>query len=598
MRESLSRFASFLAVFLGFSLAAACLHAGIQIARQDYVRLVFLRSAASTAKSDLDAGAFIACLLAVAIFPVIEWLLPAFRRLLGRAPRWLARSLPSTILAALALRVGWSVSRAEIFHSFSRSLGAPGAAGLAVAMAVLAVLAAIRIEKRPFPLRWTSAGIGLMGSVMIAPHALLGLAPAGKSIARPNVLLVSLDTVRADRVRCYGYARPTTPGIDALAAGATLFEAAIAPAPWTLPSHASMLTGLYPHSHGAAGWRSILPPRHVTLAETLLEAGYETAAFTGGAYLSSRFGLMQGFDVVEPLDGASTSAVVARALGWLHDRRRKGPFFLFVHTYEPHTPYLDRSFASPSDAGRVGETFTLERLEALRSGRLDPTPAERRYISDLYDGDLRATDAALIRLWDWLRESGEMDRTVVIVTSDHGEELFERDVRRSAGHGHSLYEEIVRVPLVVRFPPVFSSGRRVRTPVSLVDIAPTVAGLLGTKWPAPADGCDLTQLEAGSPAMTREGVLSEAFIAGRDRRSLRTGRYKFITPTGAPAAEAELYDLDADPGERRSLSGDVPEIAGRLAARIRAYPLIASKNADVEVDTVLRRQLRSLGYIR
>ncbi|HZE88688.1 MAG TPA: sulfatase, partial [Verrucomicrobiae bacterium] len=520
----------------------------MKISQHEYLRLGFYRSAADAALSEIAAAWAAALLLAIAAYAVALWIAPAAAALFSRLPSPLRRYAPAAAVLLAAARLAWSVERTDYYRRFERVTAPPALAAAAIAVAAAFLLAARAVSRRPWPARRTLLAIAAMALVAFGLRGAIAASFPRALAGRPNVILVSLDTVRADHVGCYGYARPTTPILDALARESTLFELAVAPAPWTLPSHASMFTSLYPHEHGAAGPSSTLAAERVTIAETLREAGYSTAAFTGGGYLSSKFGLSQGFDVFENLYDSPTSAIVSRALAWFDGRPADQPYFLFVHTYEPHTPYTSATFASLPDAGRVGPSFAEEDLRELRSGQFRPTPAEQRYIEDLYDGDIHAADAALGPLWDRLRAAGELDRSLVIVTSDHGEELFERSARTSAGHGHSLYEELLRVPLVIRYAKGFPAGMRVATPVSLIDLVPTLAAVTGVPWPEPraalsagTERCDLAMLVAGGHCGNRHGVLSEAMRWGKASRSFRTARYMYIRPVGAGASPAELY---------------------------------------------------------
>lgn len=531
-------------------------------------------------------------------FPVAAYAAPAIRSAWTGLPRSLKITL-GLVLAGLAiLRGAWGLTRTEYYATLSRVLGNPGTVAFLGLLLGASVAASLWFRRSALSRRIAAGTLAALLLSWLSGHAALRFAPAaGAGGDRPNVLLVSLDALRADRVSCYGHSRPTTPGLDELARGGVIFETAITTAPWTLPSHASMLTGLYPHHHEAIRPRSLLARRNLTLSELLREAGYATAAFTGGGHLSDRYGFAQGFHLYEILRHASASDTVARALRWLEEERHR-PFFLFLHTYEPHMPYRDPHFANPEDAGSVGPSFERGDLLRLRRGEWNPTPAERRYISDLYDGDARSTDAGLQDLWAWLERRGEMDRTLIIVTSDHGEELFERGHRHSARHGHTLHEELIRVPLILRYPPLFPGGLRVADPVSLVDFAPTVAAAVGYPWPARSDGLDLSEAISGSALGSRPGILTEALGSGAQRRSLRTARYKIITPLEGAGGTLELYDLSTDPGERQNLASDLPDVASRLARVLETFPPLPGITAEAELDQELADQLRALGYVQ
>ncbi len=567
-------------------------------AEQRYPQLGLHRSTLAVFCQSLDIALAAGATAAVLSFVAATYAAPAIRAAWTGLPR-APRITLVLLLAGLAiLRGGWGLIRTEYYTTLSRSLGSLGTVAILSLLLIASAAVSLRLRESALSRRIAAGSLAALLLLWLSGHAALRVAPAaGTEGDRPNVLLVSLDALRADRVSCYGHSRPTTPGLDELARKGVIFETAITTAPWTLPSHASMLTGLYPHHHEAIRPRSLLARRNLTLAELLREAGYATAAFTGGGHLSDRYGFAQGFDVYEILRHESTSETVARGLRWLEEERHR-PFFLFLHTYEPHMPFRDPRFADPEDAGRVGPSFERDDLLELRRGEWNPTPAERRYISDLYDGDARSTDAGLQDLWAWLERRGEIDRTLIIVTSDHGEELFERGHRHSARHGHTLYEELIRVPLILRYPPVFPEGSRVAAPVSLVDLAPTVAAAVGCDWPAQSDGLDLSEAIGGRALGSRPGVLTEALGSGAQRRSLRTARYKIVMPLEESGGTVELYDLAADPGERRNIVSTLPEVASRLARVLERFPPLPGITAEAELDQDLADQLRALGYVQ
>jgi arylsulfatase A-like enzyme/Flp pilus assembly protein TadD len=397
----------------------------------------------------------------------------------------------------------------------------------------------------------------------------------GPAARNPNLLLVTLDTVRADRLGCYGYAAAETPRLDRLAGEGIRFARAASPAPLTLPAHASLLSGLLPPHHGLRNnGAGSYPEGTATLATLLTDAGYRTGAFIGAFVLDRRFGLARGFEVYDdeierdPGAGVVLEAerpgrqVVDRALAWLGQEDPR-PFFLWVHLYDAHAPY-------------------------------EPPPAQRtRHPDRPYDGEIAAVDEAVGRLLAELDRRGLGGRTVVAVAADHGEGLGEHGEQT---HGLLLYETTLRVPLLLRAPGV--PARVVETPVSLVDLAPTLAGLLGRAFPAPAagtlDGRDLsTALRAGeepAPADLYAETRYPALFGWSPLAALRRRDLKYIA---APAPE--LYDLRRDPGETRNLAGSTGQARG-----------FADRLADIEAGTAVprpptpdaetRARLSSLGY--
>lgn len=434
-----------------------------------------------------------------------------------------------------------------------------------------------------------------------------------------DILLISLDTTRADRMSLYGHSRKTTPHLDRLAESAAVFEHAIAPAPWTLPSHASVFSGCHPDRHGAVGPASRIPARLPWLPSIARDRGFETHAVTGGGYVNPEFGFARGFEEYVVADPAYPSLEWATAAGnaasielarrALDARRdllerfaapRRRPLFSFVHTYASH------NYGAPPSAtqGLGADAATAKRLV-----RLDPTkrswdltaPADeatRRELEDarlVYDGAVVTADAFVGELIAGLEASGRLERTIVVVFSDHGEELGERE---GFGHGQSVFEEQVRVPLLIRVPGL--AARRVTEPVSLVDLAPTLCELLG--WERiEGDGRSLAPLLRGGRVEPRP-VLSRGNRRDTVFRGMRGRREKLIETTipGVGSRRA-LFDLAADPGETRDLAdtraADRDKLATLLATVVADLRAKGSGTEDVAISADLEAQLRQLGYL-
>ena len=428
----------------------------------------------------------------------------------------------------------------------------------------------------------------LAGVALLAAYRLLG--PA----RRPNVVLVSIDTLRADRLPVYGYRKTDTPAIDALAREGVVFESCYTHVPLTLPAHTSLFTGLLPPVHGVrnnAGFR--LQEGTRTLALELREAGYSTGAAVSAFVLHSKTGISRGFDWYDDdLHAASPgeseleiqrdgSETVDRALVWLSretgDRKRKGPFFLFVHLFEPHTPY------TPPQRFLVG-------------GRAP------------YDGEVMYADELVGKLFAGLRRMGLYDESLIVLLSDHGEALGEHG---EEDHGVFLYRGVMRVPLVVRLPRALGGGRRVPEPVQLVDVSPTILERTGLSPREGGAGRSLMPglLGAGLPADRRvyaESLYGRLHFGWKELYSLTTARHSFIL-----APRQELYDVVEDPGQLRNLlePGSGPEAAAgapsaavtrehaSLHRALRSYVGNARVNAPDPVDEEETEKLRALGYL-
>jgi arylsulfatase A-like enzyme/Tfp pilus assembly protein PilF len=433
----------------------------------------------------------------------------------------------------------------------------------------------------------------------------LGGLPRGLRPGDLNVLLITLDTTRADRLGCYGATDVETPNLDALAARGTLFERAISPVPLTLPAHTSLMTGELPAMHGVrdnGGFR--VGAEKTTLAEVLAAKGWATGGFVSAYVLDHRWGIAQGFETYyDDFDLAKFKTMsmgdiqrrgdvtVEHALQWIGERGAGEKFFAWVHLYDPHSPY------DP------------------------PEPFATRYKGHPYNGEIAWTDELVGRLVAGLEARGLTERTLVAVIADHGESLGEHGEH---GHGFFIYEPTTHVPLLLAGPYAGLSGRRIASVVKNVDLAPTLLDLVGVGGPdAPGDhlagqGVSLVPLlsergAAATPADNPPGY-SEAFYSRfhygwSELRSIRTDRWHFIE-----APKPELYDLAADPGELKNLAAEdrrtVAQLRGRLAALDREVDAAIEKEraahpggaktgaaAPVEEDEETLRKLAALGYV-
>ncbi len=448
----------------------------------------------------------------------------------------------------------------------------------------------------------------LTALVAMAVPLLFAVPPPGSR----SVILLSLDTLRADRVGALGCPRPLTPHLDALAREGMIFEQAESAAPWTLPSHASLFSSLLPYDHGARWEHRPLAPFVATLAEHFREGGYRTASINGGGYVSAYLGFSQGFDLYEEHDEekeGGPAGIAAAALKWARGAGG-APFFLFVHTYEIHSPYTHPGMADPADRGRLGETFEIPDVLAVQSGKMVLTAGERRYVSGLYDGDVADADRVMGGMLEAMRKEGILDRAVLVVLSDHGEDLWDHDATRSPGHGHSLYEEILHVPLIVRAPGIVPAGSRIRTPVSLLDVAPTLLALAGLPPDADYRGENLERtLRTGEEPAPAE-ILAESIEYGPDRFSIRKGDLKAVLAplpdrhnagVRVDARPLEVFDLAHDPREEHDLSRALPPGADRMVETLwrRVEKVFKPVNGEEgqKIPEELREQLRSLGYV-
>jgi len=431
-----------------------------------------------------------------------------------------------------------------------------------------------------------------------------------------GIVLVVLDTLRADGLSAYGNPRPTSPAIDALAARGALFEHVVSHASWTLPGFIGLLSGRYPSTQVFAEGKL-----RSSFVEALRDAGRRTAAFTESGYVSRHFGVDRGFETFQEEQGkthlvipgasrvgpGSAERTFEAAIAWLraHDG---SPFFLMVHTYEPHMPYRAREYAEGLPSGTLGRTYEGADRERVRKGQLAFGETERAYVRALYDGGVRSADRQLERLLAALEETGLAGDTAVIVTSDHGEDLGHRSPRALGEHGHHLYDEVLRVPLVVYHPRAPWPARRIGTQVRLVDVGPTILELAGVEPPPGLSGRSLVPVLAGAETEPRVAFSELRLSPWNDhpRAAMRDARWKLIAnlPPRAPGwAEIEFYDLAKDPGERENLIGLRSEALDRLAAGLEAQRRALGREGELALpdDRLappdLREQLEALGYV-
>jgi len=398
----------------------------------------------------------------------------------------------------------------------------------------------------------------------------------GEGKPRLNLLLIGVDTLRHDHLGCYGYDRNTTPYIDDLAAGGVLFENVVAPSPWTLPSFATVFTSLHPTQHGADGSRSVLRESVPTLASILQANGYATGAVVNAPYLKGHHGVNRGFDHyhMTPPEGRVADGTTSDALAWI-DENSNRPFFMFAHYFDPHIPYsppapYDTVFY-PAYAGRIRSPYNPKGLPRFRDRNFDQmeslSDADWNQIRSLYDGEIAFTDKAVGDLLRGLRERGLTDNTLIVFLSDHGEEFFEH---HGFEHGHSLYDELIRVPMIFSLKGVLPAGQRIARQVRLLDVQPTILEMLGIEpWTEP-EGVSILPLMVGggerTPAkaslLPPEIALSEAILYGPEQKCLRAYPWKLIY--NIREDETTFFNIDQDPGETVDIAGEDIEALGLL----------------------------------
>jgi arylsulfatase A-like enzyme len=485
-------------------------------------------------------------------------------------------------------------------------------------------------------LRWSTArnvAVGLLLVLLILPAAFYGLrslsqskvsagrvaraASTATSADRPNIILITIDALRADHLGAYGYAKANTPNIDAFANEGVLFEQAISQAPWTFPSFASMFTSMYPADlnlsvdsrHISTMYTRFVDYGEVTLTEGLQDAGYRTQAVVTNPWLRPEFGFAQGFDgfmqvdderiyhvrklegmsvfkiaqqvprVYRAIESAYTSVtgnpgqplvwevradrVTEEAVSWLRDNR-DAPFFLWVHYIDPHYP-----FDPPQGYRPAAEDVTAERLAYLSSyneedvytGRARLRPEDKAVMVELYDGEIAYNDVYFGQLLSEIDALGLRDNSVVILSSDHGDEFWEHGGYQ---HGHSLYDELIRIPFIMRGPGLFAEPRRITDDVQHLDLMPTLLDLAGRSAPASAQGRSLLPLLRGDTPAEEHTAYSfaEALFLNEEQKAIRGGGLKLIH---SPSSDRiELYNLLRDPSEQHNLTESDPAQTEKL----------------------------------
>lgn len=435
----------------------------------------------------------------------------------------------------------------------------------------------------------------------------------------PNIVLITLESLRTDHLEVLGGPRPTAPHLDALGRDAVVYEDAHAVTSWTLASHASIFTGLYPTAHRTTGPKSRLHDSYTTLAEILSENGYQSAGVASGPYLTTTYNLHQGFEIYDdsPAEAVDLDAhgdvtnpqmesLLEKFLNQQRDPTR--PFFLFAYYWDPHYDYIPPPPYDEMFVDDECETIRVTEYEATNEVHARIRPGQLRFVISQYDGEIRWTDESVGKLFRLLKQKRLWEDTAVIVTSDHGEEFFEHGHK---GHKHNLYAETVRVPLIVKYPRGKPRGRDARL-VSLVDLFPTILDLAGVTSPVPYQGQTLIGPPRDPERAIYYELLSIFFFPRPGKRgmtkqveewfAMRQGDYKLIS---VPSRHSiELYDVRKDPEEKLDLAAvetarvqELLEALDRWQSRTQDLFRGPTQGDEAELDPEELERLRSLGYL-
>ncbi len=426
-----------------------------------------------------------------------------------------------------------------------------------------------------------------------------------------GIILISLDTLRADHLGIYGYHRDTSPSIDAFANESVVFDNAVVQSPWTLPSHMSIMTSLYPSFHGLDNKGSQrLADEHTTLAEFLQEGGYQTAAFTGGSWVSGRFGFNRGFDSFDDQGWYGIASILPKVKKWL-DENKQNPFFLFIHCYDIHHPYNPPPPYNSMFHDFIYRGNLIPSAKALmNSSKKKLSNEDVRHLIALYDGGIRYTDEEIGKFLSYLREARLYEQTLIIITSDHGEAFKEHG---ELLHGQLYYRPNLHVPLIVRIPNYPKKEIRVSELVQSIDLLPTILDIARRPAHPKAQGESLLPLIKrqknqfnrflGSILSPFERGSSVAFAEHRSNK--QTYRWSIITDDGyqmissPDSSYSQLFNISTDPLAQNSIAQSHSTILERLGARYKEVYSVAPRyrTSSVDLDEDLSKQLKALGYI-
>jgi len=425
----------------------------------------------------------------------------------------------------------------------------------------------------------------------------------------PNVLVIVADALRADHLGCYGYEKPTSPNIDQFARENLVFENALSNASWTKPSIGSLFTSLYPHRHGALYMLDRLEDSLLTAAEAFRNVGYATLGIQKNFCVDRRFNFDQGFETFVDAFEKPDELVFDRWNAWIA-RHRRQRFFGYLHFMNTHVPFLsssefDKKFIIGENVG-----VDIRILTKLGLGEED-----RQRLKDLYDESIIAFDQNVQKLFESLRRQGLWDNTIIVLTADHGEELWDHG---SFEHGHTLYNEILHVPLILRLPPGIP-GRRIQAPAQLFDLFPSLFDLTGIKVRSEIQGQDFAPLLSGRELSPRPELFFEGILFGAEKKAVLKDGWKLIENTGETNPEAfdtfgpledyvapdikksfELYRMDEDFAERNDLAASRVDIVDVLKRSLQPFKL-SSPRFRQRIEKASSRdieKLKSLGYIK
>ena len=434
-------------------------------------------------------------------------------------------------------------------------------------------------------------------SWLVGIAALVGCQRSGPDA----VILIVVDTLRADHLGVYGYDRDTSPRLDEWAQRGVVIDQALSTSPWTLPTFGSILTGMNPSQHGAGErardsgkrWkRAPLLDTVTTLPEVLAVEGWQTAAVVSNPFLREHFGLSRGFDIYDYERGRTADAVVDRSLELVEDLADR-PFFLMIHLIDPHLPYrAPEAFRGKFSGDREQTPIGKSRKEII-SVIDDLTAEDRQNIIDRYDEEIAFTDQQLGRLLDQLAQRDLLTRSLVVLTSDHGEELFDHG---EFEHGHSMHQELLRVPLLLWESSL--EPHRVSAPISLADLPQTIFDATQGEPSSALAGVSRWDWIQGGGGTRSDPIVAENTLWTAEKKVMVRWPYKLVLHE--KSGRRELYNLETDPGEQNDLAANESELAERMALaldEVLDFSDVDLNRESIVITDETEDELRSLGYL-
>ena len=422
---------------------------------------------------------------------------------------------------------------------------------------------------------------------------------------RKNLIIISIDTLRADHLSLYGYFRKTSPNLDRFAQNCLVFTRVISASSFTSPSVASLFTSLYPSEHQTLGKdQLIFPSENLTLAEILEQNGYLTAGFSASPFISPEYGFAQGFEHFQFIPEPRANLVNEKFLSWLSSHYQEQPFFLYIMYFDPHQPYdppapFDRKFQKDPQGNLLWKDKML-RNKPVRIMKLSPkiSPQELEFVKSQYDGEIAFVDHHLGILLDQLKQKGLLKNSIIIITSDHGEEFLEHN---GFGHSRTLYQEVLKVPLIIYLPEPEFEPKPINQLVRTIDILPTILDLLGIKIPDKIQGKSLMGLIKGTEQSPEPWAFAELkpFLKPKTYlKAIENQNYKLIL--NLPSQKLELYNLASDLKEKNNLINILPDKAQELLEMMERVEksFRPIKKPQVKAPVSAEEILKSLGYIR